>query len=188
MLQVDCVFGHHGAAVGDLHQEFRAGNLCAIAGPNGSGKSTLLQTIAGELEPVSGIILVRGEAPSVGFSIRIADPVFLPDLTVGEHLMLLADRQGLDYQRTVQTWELADLPNRFPATLSSGQRQRVYLACHLENDEEVLLLDEPERHLDTSWLEFLAEQLVDRARQGTLVLIATHSAILLSACDTVVYL
>ncbi len=174
--------------VGEVHQRFHNGHLYAIAGPNGSGKSTLLQTISGELEPVSGGVFLSGKEPAVGFSIRIAEPVFLPDLTVGEHLILLANRQGLDYEYTIETWKLKDLVNRFPTTLSSGQRQRVYLASQFENKADFLLLDEPERHLDSSWVEFLAEKLAERAHEGTLIVIATHSATLLAACDAVVSL
>ena len=39
----------------------RPGEICLLIGPNGSGKSTLLRTIAGQLAPLAGTVLLQGK-------------------------------------------------------------------------------------------------------------------------------
>ncbi|WP_411082152.1 AAA family ATPase [Streptomyces sp. cmx-18-6] len=52
----------------------------------------------------------------------------------------------------------------------------------------VVLLDEPERHLDTDRVDLVASLLAERAKQGTSFLVATHEAAVVGACDGVVEL
>lgn len=191
-IHVDCTFGHRGVALGEMRRPFHRGKVYVIAGPNGAGKSTLLQTIAGELEPVTGTVRIGDTDPAsragVGSVARVADPVFLPDLTVGEHLKLLASHGRFDYEDVVQHWGLEALVTSMPAWISSGQRQRVFLAAHLNGTERVLVMDEPERHLDTEWCAFLCGELRALADRGAVVLVATHSDEVRAAGDEVVTL
>ena len=97
---------------------------------------------------------------SNGSVIAVAAPVFLPDLTVGEHFTLLSRRSGVDFAEVHELWAIDDaIRNSAVSDLSSGQRQRVYLAAQLYQPAKALLIDEPERHLDHTWTAFLAEEL-----------------------------
>ena len=133
-IHVDCAFGHRGVALGEMRRPFHRGKVYVIAGPNGAGKSTLLQTIAGELEPVTGTVRIGDTDPAsragVGSVARVADPVFLPDLTVGEHLKLLASHGRFDYEDVVQHWGLEALVTSMPAWISSGQRAMKWSHSH----------------------------------------------------------
>ncbi|WP_267243598.1 ABC transporter ATP-binding protein [Streptomyces sp. PR69] len=48
---------------------------------------------------------------------------------------------------------------------------------------DVVLLDEPERHLDSHRVDLVATLLTERARNGTAFLVATHESSLVDACD-----
>lgn len=177
-MHAHCSFGHR-LALGDIDYDFDPGKMYALAGANGSGKSTLLLTLAGEIEPVAGQV-DYGDDQRV---VRVGDPVFYPDLTVREHLALLA----ADVDEVADRWVLNDLLDAPPAWLSSGQRQRVFLASQLDLPADVLLIDEPERHLDNAWVEFLVAELKEHARDAA-VIVATHSQTVLAACDEVINL
>lgn len=152
----------------------------------------MLLTIAGELEPVDGHVLVEGVDPAssagAGLVVRVAEPVFYPDLTVGEHLKLMVRTCGLDYDNVVDAWGLEELISVRPGTLSSGQRQRLFLGTQLTTPSDVFVLDEPERHLDRDWVEFLCDVLLSMAGDDRVVIVASHSPTVLSICDEVIEL
>ncbi|KQB87472.1 SkfA peptide export ATP-binding protein SkfE [Corynebacterium lowii] len=184
-LNVNCTYGH-GEPLGSLRYQFHPGTMYALTGPNGSGKSTLLATIAGELAPLDGEVLYDATPTSTGTTgvSLIAESVFFPDLTVGEHLDLLKLRR----ENIVEPWALSNILNAPLWALSSGQRQRAYLGMQLGAHAEVLLIDEPERHLDSDWTDFLIEHLRYLGEQGVCVLVATHSPRVMEGCDEVLRL
>ncbi len=190
MLKIDATYGHS-TALGHLNRTFDAGRVYGLKGPNGAGKSTLLQTLSGEIAPLKGTVSIDGAAPgsaeAAGSVIAVADPVFLPDLTVGEHFTLLSRRSGVDFAEVHELWAIDDaIRNSAVSDLSSGQRQRVYLAAQLYQPAKALLIDEPERHLDHTWTAFLAEELRHLAAEGRCVVLASHSPAIFDACDEVV--
>lgn len=190
MLKIDATYGHS-TALGQLSRTFDAGRVYGLKGPNGAGKSTLLQTLSGEIAPLKGTVSIDGAAPgsaeAAGSVIAVSDPVFLPDLTVGEHFTLLSRRSGVDFAEVHELWAIDDaIRNSAVSDLSSGQRQRVYLAAQLYQPAKALLIDEPERHLDHTWTVFLAEELRHLAAEGRCVVLASHSPAIFDACDEVV--
>lgn len=190
MLKIDATYGHS-TALGQLSRTFDAGRVYGLKGPNGAGKSTLLQTLSGEIAPLEGTVSIDGAAPgsaeAAGSVIAVADPVFLPDLTVGEHFTLLSRRSGVDFAEVHELWAIDDaIRNSAVSDLSSGQRQRVYLAAQLYQPAKALLIDEPERHLDHTWTAFLAEELRHLAAEGRCVVLASHSPAIFDACDELV--
>ena len=190
MLKIDATYGHS-TALGRLSRTFDAGRVYGLKGPNGAGKSTLLQTLSGEIAPLEGTVTIDGTGPgsaeAAGSVIAVADPVFLPDLTVGEHFTLLSRRSGVDFAEVHELWAIDDaIRNSAVSDLSSGQRQRVYLAAQLYQPAKALLIDEPERHLDHTWTAFLAEELRHLAAEGRCIVLASHSPAIFDACDEVV--
>lgn len=204
-LSIDCSFGHSGE-IGHLTTDVLPGEIVVLTGENGAGKSTLIDTLAGELEPVDGTVRVRGgttdrpgsgDTPvgvlldpatpdAAGAVTRIADPAFLPDLTLGEHLDLLALRAGISVDTLLDRalpWQLEALPDTLPTRLSSGQRQRASLGLQLSVASPVTVLDEPERHLDAAWTQVLCGQLRSFADSGAAVVVASHAPALVAVAD-----
>lgn len=191
MIFINCTFGHS-EPLGSIERTFSTSGLYGITGPNGSGKSTLLDTIAGEIDPLEGEITVSTHDPATsagaGSVIKISEPVFYPDLTLGEHIQLLGKASHFDFSEAIEKWHLDPLLSQPPNRLSSGQRQRAFLATQLPLASEVLVLDEPERHLDDNWHSILISELKSKADAGAIVLVATHSTSILDACNETVSL
>ncbi|MDN6282926.1 MAG: ATP-binding cassette domain-containing protein [Corynebacterium sp.] len=195
LLHIDCGYGHR-HALGRLQLEVAPGEIVVVTGPNGAGKSTLMSTIAGEIEPVEGEVRVSGTvdpaAPEgAGAVTFLADPSFFPDLTIGEHLEMTAHHVGVpadELRDSVERWQVADIESELPSRVSSGQRQRAYLALQLASAADVVVLDEPERHLDGDWVRRLGDALADVGAGGAAVVVATHSTHLAGRADRTVQL
>lgn len=166
------------------------GEALIVTGKNGTGKSTLLRVLAGALHPSTGAALIEGSVVnSLDSSFRrqvavmIGLPPFAPDLTVEEHLLLVAstwfDTQQHRHeivQQLLEELHLSGLQNRFPHELSTGQVQLFGLSLVLARPFDVLLLDEPEQRLDSDHLELVTEALRRRRDNGATLGVATHSS------------
>lgn len=174
----------------------------AVLGVNGSGKSTLLRIAAGRDTPTTGHVVYAGRPLSeddlaVRTEIAIVGDLVsaYPDLTVREHLQLVAVAHGAgrDADRRVDEalaeCRLDDHADALPGSLSSGQRQALHLAAVLVRPRRLLVLDEPEQRLDPAARRWLADLLRAEKQAGSAVLIATHHAELAaSIADHVVVL
>ncbi|MFE3074214.1 ATP-binding cassette domain-containing protein [Streptomyces sp. NPDC059247] len=178
------------------------GGFRCLAGSNGSGKTTLLRAFLGSRRLTDGAVLVRGEAVDLTkprhrrLVASLVDPVPVArDMTVREQVGLVAASWYGNTPTTAERSEeiigrlgLTALGTRFPAQLSSGQLQLFSLALTLVRPADVVLLDEPERHLDSDRVALVAALLAERAGQGTSFLVATHETVLMEAGDGVVEL
>lgn len=173
--------------VDDLTFDVPGGGVVALVGPNGAGKSTLLECLAGAAPLDAGTIAVGGRRsdPSSAEHWRqvfgiLDDFAWLPDLTVADHLVLMSDGRSLDpVDAALERFGVAGLRDRLPESLSSGQRRRAALAAARVRPWRVLLLDEPEQHLDADGVDLLAAELVSLATLATpdrCVVLSSHAA------------
>jgi ABC-type multidrug transport system ATPase subunit len=185
-------FGEH-TVLADLSLSLKRGQICAVTGPNGAGKTTLLRCVAGSLKPDAGAIRLLGRAvdeadPQTRAAIAsvLDDIEFFPDLSVAEHLELLAYAHGSGNARDAVTQIMSQLDlepvrDQLPPTLSSGQRRRLALASCFVRPRRLLVLDEPEQRLDVAGRAWLAERLLADKRAGTAVIMASHDSDLVDA-------
>lgn len=163
------------------------GECVVLVGPNGSGKSTLLRIAAGRDEASSGEVGFDGrplseEDPRTRARIAVVTDTsaYYPDLTVREHLMLVAVSHGMGHaadewvEPALEDQGLADCGNRLPSSLSAGQLQGLFLASALVRPCELLILDEPEQHLDPGARRRLGVLLLRVKAERVAVLLATH--------------
>jgi iron complex transport system ATP-binding protein len=147
---------------------FERGAFTAVLGANGAGKTTLLRGIAGLRAPAEGSIRIDGidvhALPATQRALRVAmiaaDEVVLEGLTVREvvatgrfphHRWWEWNERPHDREavaRALDDVDLVDFARRPIETLSSGERQRAWIALGLAQETPVLLLDEPTSHLD----------------------------------------
>jgi heme exporter protein A len=138
------------------------GGSLAVLGPNGSGKSTLLRILAGLLRPSSGEVSVLGcDLPKETHRLRGRvgylghDPLLYRDLTPRENLELAAALHGIGSEvagpRIEVLLEAVGMSVRADdrvAELSAGMKQRIDICRAVLHEPELLLLDEPDAHLD----------------------------------------
>ncbi len=179
-----------------------AGQCVAVLGVNGSGKSTLLRIAAGRDTPTAGRVSYQGrvlteDAMVVRTDIAVVGDVVsaYPDLTVREHLLLVAVAHGAGRDagdlagRALAECRLGDHGDALPGSLSSGQLQALHLAAVLVRPRRLLVLDEPEQRLDPAARRWLAGLLSAEKQAGTGLLMATHHVDLAAAvADQVVVL
>lgn len=176
---------------GPLNLQVSAGQGVGIIGANGSGKSTLVRTILGHLPPVHGEVEFLGlpvDEDSIAFrrevAVQITDGTFFEELTVAEHLELVARGHGLplweqNIEKELDFFELHAVAELLPNELSSGQRRKVLLAATLIRPAQLVLLDEPEQRLDLRIRQKLYARLAQLRRSGTTLLVVTHDPQLL---------
>ena len=176
--------------------EVRAGEAVALTGRNGAGKSTLLRCLVGADRPDDGTVEVMGHpmsetSPQIRRDVAtvIDDLDFFPDLSVVEHLDLLARAHGLDDPDAVVDEVLAEVQlvpqsGQLPGTLSSGQRRRLALATAFVRPRKLLILDEPEQRLDTEGVRWLAGKLKSERQQGLAIVFASHEPALVEDVAT----
>ena len=143
------------------------GRITAIIGPNGSGKSTLLKTLARQLLPEPGGVLLDGKdiarMPRRQLARRLGilfqENVAPNDLTVEElvyhgrypHRRLFESFEQEDHDAVEQALRLAGvapLRHQWVGHLSAGQKQLAWIAMALAQATDYLLLDEPTTFLD----------------------------------------
>jgi ABC-type multidrug transport system ATPase subunit len=185
-------FNEH-VVLDNVSVSIRAGQICAVTGPNGAGKTTLLRCVSGTLAADAGTIMLLGKPvdesdPHTRAAVAtvLDDVEFFPDLSVAEHLELMAYAHATDDPITVvddllEALSLDSARDQVPPTLSSGQRRRLALASCFVRPRRLLVLDEPEQRLDTRGREWLREQLLREKKNGSAVLMASHDTELVDA-------
>ena len=152
------------------------GDRIGIVGRNGDGKSTLLALLSGKLEPDEGRI-IRTNGVSVGV---LGQSDELDDEAQVGHC-IVGDRPEYEWAADARTRSIisgivGDIAwDATVKTLSGGQRRRVDLARLLVDDYDVIMLDEPTNHLDVRAINWLAQHLKTRWRDGQgALLVVTH--------------
>lgn len=179
------------------------GEFVAIVGPSGSGKSTLLSCLAGLDEPDGGTVRIDGiritrrpEAQRARLRAGLIGVVsqsgnLLGHLTVAQNIALARRLAGTADHRAHNHLDALGMAHRVdarPDELSGGETVRAGLAVALANNPPVLLADEPTGELDSATEAQVLALLIRRARNGSALLVASHSAAVAAAADRVITL
>jgi len=144
-----------------------AGEVTALVGPNGSGKSTLLKSMADQLDPERGRVLLDGEqiqsfdakelATRLGLlsqenespgSITVEDLVYHGRYPHRGFFDSVSDEDRAAVERAIELAGVEHLRDAEVGNLSGGQKQLAWIAMVLAQETDVLLLDEPTTYLD----------------------------------------
>ena len=178
----------------DIALGVKTGHILALIGPNGAGKSTLLRTLAGQLAPMGGAVLLDG-TPLSGYtgtararklalmaphSRRMELTTCFDFASAGRHpytgrLGILSDEDRQQVRQALELVGAAALADRDFNRISDGQRQRVLLARALCQQPEVILLDEPTSFLDIKGkIELLTILQMLAHERGLAVVVSLH--------------
>ena len=177
----------------DISFSLEPGSFHYLTGPSGAGKSSLLKLLYLAHRPSRGLITLfdcdiataeRRQLPALRRRIGVVFQDFrlLDHLTAFENVALplriagLPEREITDHVAELLEWVgLADALGVSPATLSGGEKQRLAIARAVVARPELLLADEPTGNLDPELSLRLFRLFEELNRNGTTVLIATHS-------------
>ena len=176
------------------------GRVLAVRGPSGSGKSSLLALLSGLIATSGGNVTLDGEpvTPAGDLALRRRFGLVLQGfglvaaLTARENVAVVLQAAGVPraevstrVQAVLERVGLTAVADHLIEDLSGGQQQRVAVARALVSDADVLLADEPTAQLDAENRSLIIALLVERARAGAVVVIASHDPEVVGACDEV---
>jgi ATPase subunit of ABC transporter with duplicated ATPase domains len=174
----------------------------ALIGNNGAGKSTLLRIMAGLLPASEGHVVASSkpyylpqifgqfnhlsvaEALGVAEKLRALQAILAGQVT-DSNLNILDDDWTIEERsrEALDQWSLAALSfDQLLATLSGGQKTKVFLAGITIHQPEIILLDEPSNHLDLQARTQLY-QLIENSRST--IVVVSHDRTLLNIPNTV---
>lgn len=173
-------------AVNGLSLEILRGECFGLLGPNGAGKTTAVEVFEGLLPPRAGTVEIlgerwgRSEADDRRLRQRLGvalQETHLPEnLTVFEIIRLFRSfyRGGREINELIALMGLEEKKNARVGKLSSGQRQRLALACALVGAPEIIFLDEPTTGLDPHARLTIWQAIEALIRDSCTVLLTTH--------------
>jgi putative ABC transport system ATP-binding protein len=181
-------------ALDSIDLEIADGEFVAIMGPSGCGKSTLLNIIGMLDSPTSGSYMFDGREvaglpegkladvrkQNIGFIFQSFNLV--DELSVRENIelaLLYHDVASAERRRRVEEVMdkvgIAHRARHRPSQLSGGQQQRVAVARALVGNPKLILADEPTGNLDTQHGEEVMKMLQQLNREGSTIVMVTHS-------------
>jgi len=174
------------------------GEIRALFGRNGTGKSTLLKIAVGWIQPDSGTVFSLGEALERASLVHLArrGVFYWPDegvlstaFRVGRQLEFFARQfPGGDPDAAADQVRVRHLFERWPSTLSGGERRRVDLAAALVRRPRCLVADEPYRGIAPLDAELVTAAFRTLTAAGCAVVVTGHDApTLLDAADHVTW-
>lgn len=193
--------------------EIAPGDIVGVVGPSGAGKTTLARVVSGALPCDSGIVRLDGAniadwdsellARHVGY---LPQDVSLFDGTIADNISRFASSAGAptealsaDIVAAARQAGAHDMILRLPdgydtvlgargAGLSAGQAQRVALARALFRNPVLIVLDEPNAHLDAEGEIALVGALRNAKARGAVSLVIAHRLGVLGAADKILVL
>lgn len=181
-------------AVNDINFDVAEGEFVAIMGPSGCGKSTMLNIIGLLDSPTSGSYRLgdrevgslaekertRLRKGRIGFvfqsfnlidELNVYDNIELP-LT---YMDIPASERRRRVEEVTRRMNISHRLRHYPRQLSGGQQQRVAIARAMVTAPSLILADEPTGNLDSANGEEVMKLLTELNRQGTTIVMVTHS-------------
>jgi iron complex transport system ATP-binding protein len=184
---------HKATLIDNLDFHASPGEVVGILGPNGAGKSTMLRLLSGELLPGDGTVTINGSSTAA------ASPgdLSLARSVLGQHVPTdipytvrsivemgrypyrhdRAQNRERDLEAVDEAMRrtgVSEFAGRVFATLSGGERLRVFLARVLAQEAPIVLLDEPTANLDVGHSERILAETKALARSSHTVVSVFH--------------
>lgn len=185
----------------DMNLSVYENDFIGIIGPNGGGKTTLLKVILHLLHPFSGSITyydksLQGSRKAIGylpqfknfdyvFPITVRDVVY-SGLMGGKKLFRKFKAQDKENgNKLMDRFGIGHMAERSIGSLSGGQIQRVFLCRALIAKPKMLILDEPDTFVDSSFAQDLHEILAELNKEMAILLVSHNIGSVISHLKSV---
>lgn len=184
-------------ALAGLSFHVQPGEMVFVTGHSGAGKSTLLKLLACIEQPTHGTVTLDGQNLSALRAGRVPQLRRKLGMVFQDHRLLLdrsvfanvelplviaglaPDERARRVRAALEKVGLLSYENQPPATLSTGEQQRVGIARAIATKPALLIADEPTGNLDPQLAREIMGLFADFQRVGTTVLIASHDLMLI---------
>ncbi|MCM3737085.1 ABC transporter ATP-binding protein [Bacillus cytotoxicus] len=210
--QVEKIYGkkkeNHSRVLKGITLSVKEGEFVGIMGPSGSGKTTLLNVISTLDQATSGTVKIAGtditnmkgnalsdfRAQKLGFIFQ--DFNLLENLSIYENIALPLSLQGVpskDIEGKVQEVAIKlgieAILEKYPTTVSGGQKQRTAAARALVHNPAIILADEPTGALDSKNAKSLLEAMRDlHENHQVSIMMVTHDVFSASYCERILFI
>lgn len=193
--------GSRAAVVKGVSFQIQPGEVVGVIGASAAGKSSLARGILGIWPTASGAIRIDG-AESASYNREELGPFigYLPqdielfDGSISENIARFGEADAEQVVQAARDAGVHDMILRLPegydtvigqsgGALSGGQRQRIGLARALYGHPSLIVLDEPNSNLDDQGELALRAAVITCKKQGSTIVLITHSMSLLSCVD-----
>ena len=174
----------------NLNLKINNGNILCVFGKSGVGKSSLINVIAGTTEDnllFEGEIILNGkilnniaiEKRKIGLLLQ--DGALFPHLTVEQNIFFGMNRKLKSKEKlnvineNLKNANMEGFQNRYPHTLSGGQKARIACLRAILSEPKALLLDEPFSSLDPEHRNAFRKFVIDKVKESKIpCLLVTH--------------
>ena len=191
----------------NINFELSEGEFVTVMGPSGSGKSTLLYTVSGMDKMTSGRVEFNGKDISTlnkkeMSKLRLTEMGFIfqqmymmKKLCVFDNIVLPAYQSGMQRSEAnkraealMRRLDIIETAEHEVNEVSGGQLQRACLCRALINEPKVIFADEPTGALSSKAAADVMRELTAANRDGTSIMMVTHSVKVAAMSDKVLYL
>jgi len=180
------------SALNNLTLDIYQNEYLVVLGANGCGKSSLGKLLAGIAQNVSGEIIYRGQKVELynreifsNAALVIQEPQYqLLMPTVEKELSFPLENRGCDHdviqskvKHAAEHFGLSKLLFASPEELSGGQITCLAMACAMITEPEVIILDEPDSHLDNKTKQIVDQFIRQYHGHRTIILITQYPQI-----------
>lgn len=189
--------------VNDISVRIPQGSVAIFLGESGVGKSTILRILSGLEHADAGRIKIKDRPfdHKLQHECHMVGMVFqhfnLFSHKTAKQNITLALEKVLKYKskdaddiafKLLKQFGLELYANASIESLSGGQKQRLALARALAMKPYIICMDEPTSALDPMLTSYVADLISNLAKQGYIVVVATHDTVLIEKIDCMVYL
>lgn len=181
-------------ALNNIAMQVKEGEFVAIMGPSGCGKSTLLNILGLLDNPTSGEYWLDNKQVGhlkekertqtrkgkIGFVFQSFN--LIEEMTVYEnvelpltYLKVKSSERKKRVEEVLRRMNISHRSGHFPNQLSGGQQQRVAIARAVVANPKLILADEPTGNLDSKNGKDVMDLLTELNREGTTIVMVTHS-------------
>jgi len=191
----------------EINLSIKKGEIIGILGPNGCGKTTLLKLLNRNLRPDSGKVLMNDtdleeiskreiarhiavvpQSNEIRFAFSVRDIVMMGRMPfVGQFQGESSEDERIVAEAMKKT-NITEFAGRLINTMSGGERQRVIIARAIAQRPEIVLLDEPNLHLDICY-QFEVLDLMKKLSDEedlTVVIVSHDLPMVVKYCDRIV--